>query len=51
MATPGNTYLIRLLFRGALLKLTDSDHHTMEYYEDRGGKEVKVMEITYTRQK
>jgi hypothetical protein len=35
----------------SLLKLTDSDHHTMEYFEDRGGKEVKVMEITYTRQK
>lgn len=34
-----------------LLKITDSDHHTMEYYEDRGGKEVKVMEIAYTRQK
>ncbi|MGO8928920.1 MAG: DUF1579 domain-containing protein [Limisphaerales bacterium] len=34
-----------------LLKIIDSDHHTMEYYEDRGGKEVKVMEIAYTRQK
>jgi Protein of unknown function (DUF1579) len=34
-----------------LLKITDNDHHTMEYYEDRGGKEVKVMEIAYTRQK
>jgi hypothetical protein len=34
-----------------LLKLVDRDHHTMEYYENRGGKEVKVMEITYTRQK
>lgn len=34
-----------------LLKLTDHDHHAMEFYEDRGGKEVKVMEITYTRQK
>jgi len=34
-----------------LLKITDNDHHTMEYYEDRGGKEVKVMEIAYTREK
>jgi hypothetical protein len=34
-----------------VLKITDNDHHTMQFYEDRGGKEVKVMEITYTRQK
>jgi hypothetical protein len=34
-----------------LLKIPDKDHHTLEFYEDRGGKEVKVMEITYTRQK
>ncbi|MCX6923257.1 MAG: DUF1579 domain-containing protein [Verrucomicrobia bacterium] len=34
-----------------LIKIIDSDHHTMEFYENRGGKEVKVMEITYTRQK
>ena len=32
------------------LKLTDKDHMTMEWYEDRGGKEVKTMEINYTRQ-
>jgi hypothetical protein len=34
-----------------VLKIPDNDHHTLEMYEDRGGKEVKVMEITYTRQK
>jgi hypothetical protein len=34
-----------------LLKIPDKDHHTLEFYEDRGGKEVKVMEIIYTRQK
>jgi hypothetical protein len=34
-----------------LLKIPDKNHHTLEFYEDRGGKEVKVMEITYTRQK
>jgi Protein of unknown function (DUF1579) len=31
------------------LKLTDKDHMTMEWFEDRGGKEVKTMEINYTR--
>lgn len=34
-----------------LLKLTDNDHHTFEFYEDRGGKEVKTMEIDSTRDK
>jgi hypothetical protein len=33
------------------LKLVDKDHHTLEFFEDRGGKEVKTMEIAYTRQK
>jgi uncharacterized protein DUF1579 len=32
-----------------LVKFTDKDHHTMEFLEDRGGKEVKTMEIVYTR--
>jgi hypothetical protein len=32
-----------------VLKITDNDHHTLEFYEDRGGKEVKTLEITYTR--
>jgi hypothetical protein len=31
------------------VKLTDHDHHTIEFFEDRGGKEVKTMEIAYTR--
>ncbi len=26
-------------------KLTDKDHHIFEFYEDRGGTEVKTMEI------
>jgi hypothetical protein len=34
-----------------LLKIPDNDHHSLEMYEDRAGKEVKVMEIAYTRQK
>jgi hypothetical protein len=32
-----------------LIKIVDKDHHTMEWYEDRGGTEVKTMEIAYTR--
>ena len=32
-----------------VIKHQDKDHHTMEYFEDRGGKEAKVMEIAYTR--
>jgi Protein of unknown function (DUF1579) len=31
------------------IKLTDKNHRTFEFYEDRGGKEVKTMEINYTR--
>ena len=34
-----------------LVKLADKDHHTFEFYEDRGGNEVKTMEITSTRNK
>ena len=28
---------------------SDNDHHTMEFFEDRGGKEVKTMQIEYIR--
>ena len=31
------------------VKIVDADHHTFEWYEDRGGQEVKTMEINYTR--
>jgi len=31
------------------LKITDKDHRMMEFFEDRGGTEVKTMEISYTR--
>ena len=31
------------------IKINDKDHHTFEFFEDRGGKEVKTMEIHYTR--
>jgi len=33
------------------VKVIDRDHHIFDWYEERGGKEEKMMEITYTRQK
>ena len=33
------------------VKIADKDHHTFEWYEDRGGQEAKTMEIAYTRKK
>lgn len=44
--TPGTKTAVR----GAV-KVIDKDHYIFEWYEDRGGKEEKTMEITYTRQK
>jgi hypothetical protein len=41
---PGMKTKIREVF-----KITDNDHKTLEFYEDRGGTEVKTMEIAYTR--
>ena len=32
-----------------VIKVTDKDHMLLEWYENRGGKEVKTMEIAYTR--
>jgi hypothetical protein len=33
-----------------VIKLTDKDHHSFEFFEDRGtGSEVKTMEMEYTR--
>lgn len=34
-----------------VIKVVDKDHHTFEWYENRGGQEVKTMEISYTRKK
>ena len=34
-----------------VLKIVDKDHHTFEWYENRGGQEAKTMEINYTRKK
>src|SRR5437588_853251 len=33
------------------VKIADKDHHTFEWYENRGGQEVKTMGINYTRKK
>jgi hypothetical protein len=32
-----------------VIKKTDKDHHSIEFFEVRGEKEVKTMEISYTR--
>jgi Protein of unknown function (DUF1579) len=34
-----------------VIKMTDANHMTMEYYEDRGQGEAKTMEISYTKKK
>src|SRR5262245_10702828 len=34
-----------------VVKLTDKDHMTFEWFEKRGGQEVKTMQIDYTRKK
>jgi hypothetical protein len=34
-----------------VVKIVDGDHHVLEWFEQHGGQEVKVMEITYTRKK
>ena len=33
------------------LKIVDANHHTFEYFEDRGTGEAKTMEINYTHKK
>lgn len=32
-----------------VLKVIDKDHRAMEFFEDRGGKQIKTMEIGYAR--
>ena len=34
-----------------VITMADKDHHKMEWFEDRGGQEVKTMEISYTRKR
>ena len=33
------------------IKIVDKDHHIFEWYENRGGQDVKTMEISYARKK
>src|SRR5437016_12892529 len=35
----------------AVVKITDKNHHTFEWYENRGGQEMKTLEINYTSKK
>ena len=32
-----------------VIKITDKDHHVLEWYEDHGGQDTKTMEIDYAR--
>jgi len=34
----------------AVVRIVDASHHAFDWYEERGGKEVKTMQIEYTRQ-
>ena len=43
-AMPGMKMKIR-----EVITIKDHDHHTFDFYEDRGGTEVRTMEIQYTR--
>jgi hypothetical protein len=43
-AMPGMTIKLR-----ETLKIVDANHHTFEYFEDRGQGEMKSVEINYTR--
>lgn len=45
-AIPGMKQNIR-----EVLKVTDKNHMTFEWYETRGGQEMKTMQIDYTRSK
>ena len=33
------------------IRIVDKDHHIFEWYENRGGQDVKTMEISYTRKR
>jgi len=55
-ATKALTYLaeyeampgMKMKIREVVTKI-DDDHNRMEFFEERGGKEVKTMQIDYTR--
>jgi len=44
----GGTSVARAVMDGRY-GVTDTNHRTIEFFEDRGGKEVKTTEIGYTR--
>jgi hypothetical protein len=46
MMKPGTKVKVR-----QTVKVLSGDSHVMEWYETRGGKEIKTMEVAYTRQK
>jgi hypothetical protein len=31
------------------IKLIDGDHYTLEWFEEHGGREIKTIEIAYSR--
>ena len=35
----------------SVVKVTDKNHRTFEWYENRGGQDMKTLEINYTRKK
>jgi hypothetical protein len=45
-AVPGMKTPVR-----SVVKVTDKNHRTFEWYENRGGQEMKTLEIDYTRKK
>jgi hypothetical protein len=46
MMKPGTKVKVR-----QTVKILNEDSHLMEWYETRGGKEIKTLEIAYSRQK
>ena len=32
-----------------VIKVTDSNHYRLDWYEEHGGREIKTIEISYTR--
>jgi hypothetical protein len=46
MLKPGTKVKVR-----ETVKIVDNNTHVLEWYETRGGKEAKTMEITYKRKK
>ena len=43
-AEPGKKTKVR-----ELIRIADADHYSLEWYEEHGGREIKTIEIRYTR--